>query len=77
MFIYDFSSNFFFFLLIFFFYICAFVALLLSALAGFDLDVSELFELLSNSIKYDMVLQGKDGSMDSYDEWIFFEGNGI
>ena len=41
------------------------------------MDVSELFELLSNSIKYDMVLQGKDGSMDSYDEWIFFEGNGI
>ena len=74
MFIYDFSSNFSF---NFFFYICAFVALLLSALAGFDLDVSELFELLSNSIKYDMVLQGKDGSMDSYDEWIFFEDNGI
>ena len=41
------------------------------------MDVSELFELLSNSIKYDMVLQGKDGSMDSYDEWIFFEDNGI
>jgi hypothetical protein len=41
------------------------------------LDVSELFELLSNSIKYDMVLQGKDGSMGSSDEWIFFEDNGI
>jgi hypothetical protein len=41
------------------------------------LDVSELFELLSYSIKYNMVLQGKYGSMDSSDEWIFFEDNGI